>query len=460
LFLLLFLFLLLLFLLLGGAMSFFGGVASFTGSTAASTSRPSRQQQSYLGFCMGPKESVSTVVKQSSSGLWLCGAQAPCGRAEPDSEFRVLQLPRCGQCNVPDVDPAIETEISFSCEARSQSLGYDRASQRNLETAKVVIRDIYSEMERHCIDERKEHEKTGIPPTRQKQNVWATYTNKARLQKFANDSLAFVQQNADCRSRVMTVKQLRFLVLLQHFVSEDSSDFNRSELLRKHQDAFEGVLTDGVNSQLVKDAHRSEFSIDGSAFSMQDLPAQVEGMEADRGQAIAEFQTEFVTVLERYILAFASRKKLSKGGSKRLLQSVTTQMSQAGLANLERGSQASRYFVGSLGLDQRTAYNLSTMQTLEGEMLKLSILCMKTGFSQYLDKDRLLKMSVVECPKQCKPESYLYQYATLSFSVGPQVDDCESILCTVLDALDEANISAVHENDEEILVEEHEPCVT
>jgi len=279
-------------------------------------------------------------------------------------------------------------------------------------------------------------------PSRQKCNVWATYTNKARLQRFTADSLDFVRQNADCRMRPLSPAQLRFLVLLQHFVSEDTGDFYRPETLRKHQDAFEGVLTDGVNSQLVKDAHRSEFSVDGRSFCLQDLPQHgEEAANEQRRRAIARFQTEFVMALETYLLAFCSRRGLSPLGTRRLIQAVTTQMSQAGLANLDRGSQAARYFVGSQGLDQRTAYNLSTMHSAElGESLKLSILCMKTGFSQYLEKDELLRMPGVDRPKRCEPASYLYQYATLRFSPGPPVDGCEGAVCTLLDALDEAQI--------------------
>jgi len=229
---------------------------------------------------------------------------------------------------------------------------------------------------------------------------------------------------------------------LQHFVSEDTSDFYRPETHRKHSDAFEGVLTDGVNSQLVKDAHRSEFSVDGRSFCLQDLPQHGDNdTNEERRNTIARFQTEFVMALETYLLAFSSRRGLSPLGTRRLVQAVTTQMSQAGLANLDRGSQATRYFVGSHGLDQRTAYNISTMHSNElGESLKLSILCMKTGFSQYLEKDELLRMPGVDYPKRCKPASYLYQYATLRFTPGPPIENCESTICTVLDALDEAHI--------------------
>lgn len=384
-----------------------------------------------------------------------------CNRSDQELEFKVLRLPRCGQCSAPELDPALETELTFAEKATGSSPS--NVGQRNVQAAKAIIRSIFGDLERHCEEEQKHYQTTGAQPSRQKCNTWATYTNKARLQRFGSDSLAFVQSNADCRTRLLSPKQLRFLILLQHFVSEDCSDCNRPELLRKHQDAYEGVLTTSVNSQLVKDAHRSEFSVDGQSFSMQDLPACPEGMEEERRITIAKFQSEFVIALETYLLGFCKKSGLSMGGTRRLVQVVTTQMSQAGLANLDRGSQASRYFVGSHGLDQRTAYNLSTMTLSSGtEALKLSILCMKTGFSQYLEKDEVLKVSGVEYPKRCKPESYIYQYATLSFTVGPQVDDCESIVCSVLDAIDEAQLSPVSpEDEEEIIIEERElDCVT
>ena len=71
-----------------------------------------------------------------------------------------------------------------------------------------------------------------------------------------------------------------------------------------------------------------------------------------------------------------------------------------------------------------------------GETLKLSILCMKTGFTQYLDKSDDHQIA----PTSCHPTSYLYQYATLQFAAGTRVGNCESINCNVLDALDETDI--------------------
>merc|ERR1719503_302467 len=114
--------------------------------------------------------------------------------------------------------------------------------------------------------------------------------------------------------RQLTSKHLRFLVLLQHFFAEDAYDFHRPEAERKHMDSFEGFLTDGVNSQLLKDAHRSEWSVEGRTFSLQAQfaeesasldkdhgrlpPAELE----DRKQRILNFQRDFVEALEDHLL--------------------------------------------------------------------------------------------------------------------------------------------------------------
>ena len=416
----------------------------------------SRSVGGYLSFCMGPKESVAKAVQQPTLGL--CGVQTHSGR-DQDHEFKVLRLPRCGHCTAPESGADnLDTELSFP--SSDKGIGTISVAQRNLQTAKSVICDVYRELERRCHEEQRQYEESGTQPSQQKFNFWSTYTNKARLQQFTSDSMAFVQKNPECRSRPLSGKQLRFLILLQHLVSEDCFDVTRPERLRKHQDLFEGVLTDSISSQLVEDAHRCEFSIEGRSFSLQEV-LQKEGRQEERKKRIAQFQSELVHALETYLISFCAKKGLSPVGSKRLMQAVTTQMSQAGLANIDRGSEASRYFVGSQGLDQRIAYNLSTMYIPDQEALKLSILCMRTGFTQYLDKDELATMAGVQYPRRCKPDSYLYQYATLCFTVGPSVENCESVDCSVLDALDEAHISAaLEEDEEEVILDEARQQVT
>eukprot|EP00406_Dinophysis_acuminata_P069108 CAMPEP_0179271942 /NCGR_PEP_ID=MMETSP0797-20121207/32239_1 /TAXON_ID=47934 /ORGANISM="Dinophysis acuminata, Strain DAEP01" /LENGTH=329 /DNA_ID=CAMNT_0020980317 /DNA_START=183 /DNA_END=1172 /DNA_ORIENTATION=- len=315
----------------------------------------------------------------------------------------------------------------------------------NFDTARSVIQEAFAELEAQCREEKTQYQKTGAKPSLHKSNRWAMYTDKDRLQQFKVSSMDFVRDNPDCRTWLLSHVQLRFLVLLQHFVSEDTADFHRPERERSHSDVFEG----DVNAQLIKDAHRSEWSVDGSSFSMQDQPVPAASLTGkDQRRVIAKFQQELVVAIEAYLLDFCGRRKLSVLGTQRLLHAVTTQMSQCGLANLDRSSQASKYFVGSKGLEQRTAYNISTMEAGPlGEALKLSMFCMKTGFSEYHteamfgDPGDLNSLDEDVGPTQCAPSSYLYQYATLRFApMAEPVYGCERIDCTVIDALDEVHI--------------------
>lgn len=331
-------------------------------------------------------------------------------------------------------------ELTFdTCRCRAS----DDISTNNFTMARVVIRKVFEELEQQHMDERAQYEHSGLHPTLQKANEWKTYMDKERIRIFMRDSIDFIRNHAECRVRLFSPDQLRFLILLQHFVSEDTSDFYVPERERKHHDAFEGFLTCGVNAQLVKDAHRSEWSVEGRTFSQQ---AQLNSESVtDRKRAIAAFQKEFVEALEGYLLDFCQRREMSALGTQRLLQVVTTQMSQIGLANLDRSSQAAKYFVSGQGLDQRTAYNISTMDAGYniGECLKLSMLCMKTGFTQYLTEETLTIPGPVladELPKQCAPTSYLYQYTTLRFAPGPLMGGLERTECLVIDALDEVRI--------------------
>ena len=171
---------------------------------------------------------------------------------------------------------------------------------------------------------------------------------------------------------------------------------------RKFRDSFEGFVTKSVNSQLIKDSHRAEWSIDGRGFSFarwnspteqgyvrQSSPTspnygrRVHQLQADTGnnsstsstesvkdeatvEKIEEFQRYFVTHLEEYLLNFCRVNGLkggegssgtsSNGMAKQkppeeapsgtetdyLIRCVTTQLCQAGLANLDRGSYANR----------------------------------------------------------------------------------------------------------------------
>jgi len=323
------------------------------------------------------------------------------------------------------------------------------AVARNVALSRRLLHEAFAELEAQCREERAHYERTGLSPPPQSGGRWAAYLSRERVQACEAQLLDFVRAHPECRARTLLPDQLRFLLLVQHRVTEDTSDFYRPLAERRHNDKFEGVLTEeGVNSQLVKDAHRSDWSVDGHSFSMQHEDRDTANGSADRRRQIAEFQRQLVTALEACVLGFGTRRGLSTLATQRLLQAVTTQMSQCGLANLDRSSQAAGYFVSGLGLEQRTAYSLSTAEAEGlGEVLQLSLCCLKTGFAHFQTEEGLAAMANGEegpegdggpCP--CAPSSYLYQYATLRFAPGVHGGAPEQIECTVLDALDEVHI--------------------
>lgn len=366
---------------------------------------------------------------------------------------------------------------------------------RNLVTARAVIRQTFAELEAQCREEQEQYRRSNTAPSLQKRNRWTLYTSAAGIRRCREQSLDFARWNPEFRARVLPAAYIRFLVLLQHSLTEDVLDVYRPESARRHCDTFEGFTIDGsVNSQLIKDAHRSEWTVEGRSFTMSqasggnpDTPSKPADMSnpdkctdgkahtpskstpfdvalkdgagspatssADQGRksgdpndnhygaasgkkAILDFQRTFVSVLELFLLGYCDRRGLSPQGTQRLLRVITTQMSQCGLANLDRSSQAAKYYVMGQGLQQRTAYNISTMDAgpQHGEALKLSMYCMKTGFSQYHTEESLGMTAGAGAsaaftdmddddnhesestgPMRCSPRSFLYQYATLRF---------------------------------------------
>lgn len=396
-----------------------------------------------FGFCMSPQ------IGQPAEISGLGASPAPPSAAA------------CGEaCGVGDVS----TEISFISMGAGSSMEIFAA---NWQAARLVVKTLFSELESQCWDERVQYDKLGLAYPPQKSVRWDTYTAKGRLHGFMVESLEFLKQHPEFRTRRLSQKQLRFLVGCQHFVQEDTNDLWQPEHLRKNQDTFEGVITDSVNLQLIKDVSRSEWSIEGKGFSLQQAfadrglppdraPQSGAAEETRRKDVIIAFQREFVTRLEEYLLAFAARRQLSTMGTRKVIMGITTQMSQCGLANLDRCSVAARYFVHGEGLEQRTVFNISTVGGA-AESLKLSILCMKTNFTSYHTEETLLapvdqsgRNGSVDAgahgmPKRCKPCSYLYQYATIRFTPAAEVppwatEAGERIQCTIIDALDEVQI--------------------
>lgn len=329
--------------------------------------------------------------------------------------------------------------------ALTPSVTDEKPSASNLARATPLVRSIFAELAAQSQVEEAQYQCSGHQASAQKKNKWYAYIGAERVDSHIARSLRLLQCYPDFQVRPLSEEELRFLVLLQHFVAEDTVDIKRPEAERHHNDVFEGILTDsGVNSQLVKDAHRAEWSIEGTSFLMPEK--EHESSMEDRKRVIAEFSRTLIIALESFLLSFAQRRGLSEEGTQHLLRATTTQMSQCGLANLDRCSKAGKYFVSGKGLDQQLNYNISLMEAGPwGEALKLSLLCMKTGFGYYQRADTLGMQDENDegeeaGPQSCSPSSYLYQYATLRFTTVPAVEGEERIECIVIDALDEARI--------------------
>eukprot|EP00913_Durusdinium_trenchii_P002298 g2122.t1 len=142
-------------------------------------------------------------------------------------------------------------------------------------------------------------------------------------------------------------------------------DVRRLPEKRMHDDVFEGILTRSVNAQLITDAHRAEWAIEGNGFIVPKAESDEEpGLMGETGsmkQLIADFGAGLVTALEEFLLSFCERRQLSVRGTEHVIQAVTTQMSQCGLANLDRCSRVGQYMVGGARLKQHVNYNISCM---------------------------------------------------------------------------------------------------
>lgn len=251
-----------------------------------------------------------------------------------------------------------------------------------LDAVEPFVRSLFEDLQLRCQEEKQRYAEAGQTPSPQKLNFWDAHIGPENVESHAHRSRLFLQSYDDFRALGTDFSQerLSFAVLVQHFVSQDAMDFRRPAAKRMHDDVFEGILTSSVNAQLITDAHRAEWAIEGDGFV---VPSSVQD-EEERKQLIVDFGASLVTALEEFLLSFCQRRQLSEKGTDHLIQAVTTQMSQCGLANLDRCSRVGRYMVGGAGLKQHVNYNISRMDGGPlGEALKLTLGCLKEGFNFY-----------------------------------------------------------------------------
>mmetsp|Transcript_2326 Transcript_2326/g.5145 ORF Transcript_2326/g.5145 Transcript_2326/m.5145 type:complete len:350 (+) Transcript_2326:91-1140(+) len=234
--------------------------------------------------------------------------------------------------------------------------------------------------------------------------------------------------------------KLRLLFGLTHLIIEDTRDCgaDRQDAVRRHCDVFEGhVLPGGVNTQLVKDANRSEFAVGGKYFSLSSALEKNRFLnEEQRRVFVAEFQRAIVVAIERFVLSFAKHHQLSQEHTLTLMKAVTTQMCQAGLGNLERACEDCRKYFPSQP-KQRTFFTLT--ETSARDALVMTIMVTKSEFELVHTEETSGEMRP---PIRVRPSSFLSLSATVQFMPDPH--DCDGpIVITVTDARDEVRIDPI-----------------
>lgn len=186
---------------------------------------------------------------------------------------------------------------------------------------------------------------------------------------------------------------LREVLAAQHFFQVDCDDLLLPPEHRRSEDAYgsEGGPYADVCEQLVLDAPRSSFEVEGQRFDFATEMARagaleqsenLEGCGADEGDQCQQAFTE------RLILAV--RRCLSGNGEPPplLLRAVSTLLSQSGMASLERACDTSQVVVS--GGEQHVRYALRAIPACEnpvalaggscGPLWEVRLLMRKEGF--------------------------------------------------------------------------------
>lgn len=218
-----------------------------------------------------------------------------------------------------------------------------------------------------------------------KQNRRNTYLDIKKRRLWEAQSQKFLKRRADV-AKALSVNALYSVVAMQHLLALDAKDI----CVGVEQRCFDDRCTKGVNDQFLLDASRGRYCVDGSVFHY------AESHEEETEEAFVQRLVDAVRTLV----------------PPELLTSVTSVMSQSGLAALERAGLCS---VAVSGGKQDVDYMLApNSDGLEGVIVKLQV--SRKGFKAYMrDEDS-------EEPSSCDSTSSIRKAATLTFGVDGVVD--------------------------------------
>lgn len=210
------------------------------------------------------------------------------------------------------------------------------------------------------------------------------YLDLAARSNWQNHSWSFLSRRSD----LATSESLYSIIAMQHFLELDIEDTRLPPERRCSADVFSG----DVNDQFMLDASRSRYQVNGEAFSYADRHTE-------------ETKTDFIARL---------LNALRHASPPTLLQSITTVMSQSGLAALERASLCD---IAVCGGNLVTTFDLVT-DTSDAREAQVTLEVHRHGFSEYLAGSS----GDGTAPLSCDTSSSLRKTATAVFHTSGDID--------------------------------------
>lgn len=285
-----------------------------------------------------------------------------------------------------------------------------------------------------------------------KSNRESLYLDSGGLQRLQERSQAHLARLSDSfaselpQGLVECGGVLRAIVAAQHYFDLDLEDLDLPQAERRSEDVFEEdpkAPFYGVCQQLLLDAARCDFVIEGEEFS---LAAEIEAQHLD-----TETDLEAVEALKDALPARvvnALRRCLDVGPApprpqQRLLRLLSTAMSQAGLANLERACGAPA--VVACGGGQRSRFVLHRLpaRAADGACSQWELLMSirKDGFEECVvcgmpgDDGE----DVEPEPVSCDVSSYVFRSCVLRCTLASQENE-HALTLDVLDLQNELRV--------------------
>mmetsp|Transcript_103026 Transcript_103026/g.322375 ORF Transcript_103026/g.322375 Transcript_103026/m.322375 type:complete len:389 (+) Transcript_103026:139-1305(+) len=227
-----------------------------------------------------------------------------------------------------------------------------------------------------------------------KQNRREAYLNPQRRRHWESRARLFLERRPDV-VRALSTEALYSALMMQHLLELDAADPDLPAAERCSEDAFE----DGINSQFLLDATRGRFVVEGEVFHFAEA-------EADESEE---------ALLERTVGAV--RQVVLQHGGSRLLEWVTTAMSQSGIAAVERAGLCRAAVSGGCA---QVDYRLDEdPERKDGLLVRLQT--RRQGFREYL-LDAPGASEEDAAPLSCASSSSLQKTATVSYGPGGEVD--------------------------------------